>query len=79
MFTLFKNIIKAIVTVALLFAMVSLAFWPAGSIYIMVGSSGAAAWLIFYLVAMITVMFTLLQENAFSKKVNKLGKAFWEW
>ena len=79
MFTLFKNIIKATVTVTLLFAMVSLAFWPAGAIYTMVGSNGAVVWLIFYLVAMVTVMFTLSQENAFSKKVNKLGKALWEW
>ena len=79
MFTLFKNMIKATVTVALVFAMVSLAFWPAGAIYIMVGSNGAVIWLVFYLVSMTTVMFTLSQENAFSKKVNKLGKAFWEW
>ncbi len=79
MFTLFKNVIKAIVMIAFLIAVVHSAFGGAFYILVAVGANAAAAWLLFYMIAFVTAMITLSQENAFSKKVQKLGKAFWEW
>lgn len=79
MFTFFKTIIKAIAIVAGLLSIVALSFMPAIYAAIYIGSIFGAAWLVFYLVAFMTVMIALSQENIFSKKVGRISKAFWEW
>lgn len=79
MSTLFKNIIKAIAIVAFSVAVVFLGFGAALHVLVAAGANAAAAWLLFYLIAMVVVMITLSQENGFSNRVQKLGKAFWGW
>lgn len=79
MFTFFKIIIKAIFIVAGLLGIVALSFMPAIYAAINIGSNFGAAWLVFYLVSFMAVMIALSQENTFSKKVQKVSKAFWNW
>ena len=80
MFTFFKIMIKAIFMVAGLLGIVALGFIPAIQIIIHIGSNGLAAiWLLFYLIVFMAVMIALSQENTFSKKVEKVSKAFWNW
>lgn len=79
MFTFFKIMIKAMVIVAGLFGIVSLSFMPAIYAAINIGSNFGAAWLLFYLIVFMAVMIALSQENTFSKKVQKVSKAFWDW
>ena len=79
MITFFRTVIKAVVIVSLLLGVVYMAFGVALHIFVAFGSNLAAAWLAFFLIGMVTCMITLTKENAFSKKVSKLGEAFWEW
>ena len=79
MITFFRTIIKAIVIVALMLGVVYMAFGVTVHILVAFGSNSAAAWLAFFLIGMLTCMISLSQENAFSKKTQELGKAFWSW
>jgi len=79
MITFFRTVIKAIVIVALMIGVVYLAFGGALHVFVAFGSNPAAAWLTFFLIAVVSCMITLAQENGFSNRVQKLGKAFWNW
>jgi len=79
MITFFRTVIKAIVMVALMLGVVYLAFGVMVHILVAFGLNSAAAWLAFFLIGMLTCMIGLSQENAFSKKSQELGKAFWNW
>lgn len=79
MITFFRTVIKAVVIVSLLLGVVYMAFGVALHIFVAFGSNLAAAWLAFFLIGMVTCMIGLAHENGFSKKVCKLGEAFWEW